>query len=109
MAKGTGIKSPYLRTFADVDRLIHEPARLMLVSLLYAVERVDFLYLLTESGLTKGNLSSHLSKLEEAGYVEIQKTYRGKVPQTLVSLTEKGRQAVETYRKYLKAVVDHLS
>jgi DNA-binding MarR family transcriptional regulator len=109
MAKGTGIKPSDLRTFADVDRLIHEPARLMLVSLLYAVEKVDFLYLLTESGLTKGNLSSHLSKLEEAGYVEIEKTYRGKIPQTLVSLTEKGRQAVDTYRKYLKAVVDHLS
>jgi DNA-binding MarR family transcriptional regulator len=109
MAKGTGIKAPDLRTITDVDRLIHEPARLMLVSLLYAVEKVDFLYLLTESGLTKGNLSSHLSKLEEAGYVEIEKTYRGKVPQTLVNLTEKGRQAVDTYRKYLKAVVDHLS
>ena len=109
MAKGTGMKVPDMRTFTEVDRLIHEPARLMLVSLLYAVEKVDFLYLLTESGLTKGNLSSHLSKLEEAGYVEIEKTYRGKVPQTLVSLTEKGRQAVDAYRKYLKAVVDHLS
>jgi DNA-binding transcriptional ArsR family regulator len=98
-----------LRDLTEVDRLIHEPARLMLVSLLYAVEKVDFLYLLNETGLTKGNLSSHLSKLEEAGYVNIEKTYRGKVPLTLLSLTDQGRVAVENYRMRLKAIVDHLS
>jgi DNA-binding transcriptional ArsR family regulator len=98
-----------LRDLTEVDRLIHEPARLMLVSLLYAVEQVDFLFLLNETGLTKGNLSSHLSKLEEAEYVSIEKTYRGKVPLTLISLTNKGHSAVENYRKRLKAIVDHLS
>jgi DNA-binding transcriptional ArsR family regulator len=100
---------PEMREMTEVDRLIHEPARLMLVSLLFAVEQVDFLYLLHETGLTKGNLSSHLTKLEEAGYVEIEKTYRGKVPLTLISLSEKGRQAVKDYRQRLKAIVDHLS
>ncbi len=101
--------SDELRRLTEVDRLIHEPARLMIVSLLSAAEQADFLFLLRETGLTKGNLSSHLSRLEEAGYVEIEKTYRGKVPQTLVNLTEEGRNAFVTYRKQLKDIVDRLS
>ena len=89
----------------DLDRLIHEPARLMIVTLLYAVEEADFLYLLHETGLTKGNLSTHLSKLEEAGYVRITKTFRGKIPRTLVALTPEGRQAFETYRQQLSRLI----
>src|ERR1039458_5025112 len=76
-----------IRTIADLDRVIHEPGRLMIVALLFAVERSDFLYLQHETGMNKGTLSSHLSRLEEAGYVEVTKTYRGKVPQTLLRLT----------------------
>ncbi len=98
-----------LRHLTEVDRLIHEPARLMIVSLLSAAEQTDFLFLLRETGLTKGNLSSHLSRLEEAGYVEIEKTYRGKVPQTLISLSNEGRKAFVIYRKQLKEIVDRLS
>ena len=78
------------RQLSEVDRLIHEPARTLIVTILYAVECSDFLYLQRETGLTKGNLSAHLSKLEEAGYVHIEKTYRGKIPLTLCRLTEKG-------------------
>jgi DNA-binding MarR family transcriptional regulator len=74
----------------------------MIVALLFAVERSDFLYLLYETGLNKGTLSSHLSRLEEAGYVEVTKTYRGKVPQTLLHLTGTGRKAFEEYRRKLK-------
>jgi DNA-binding MarR family transcriptional regulator len=70
------------------------------------VESADFLYLSHETGLTKGNLSVHLSKLEEAGYVNIEKTYRGKVPLTLCRMTEAGRQAFQEYRKQLKSFVD---
>jgi DNA-binding MarR family transcriptional regulator len=91
--------------WSDLDRLIHEPARLMIVTLLYAVEQADFLYLLHETGLTRGNLSAHLSKLEEAGYVQITKTFRGKIPHTLVSLTPAGRQAFETYRQQLSRFI----
>ncbi len=98
-----------LRSLTDLDRLIHEPARLMIVGILYAVEKADFLYLLHETGLTRGNLSSHLSKLEEAGYVQIEKTFRGKVPRTLVSLTANGRESFEKYRKQLKDIVDRIS
>jgi DNA-binding MarR family transcriptional regulator len=100
---------PSLRDLSDVDRVIHEPARLMIVTILSAVEKADFLYLLNETGLTRGNLSSHMAKLEAAGYIQVEKSYRGKVPQTLCSLTPCGRQAFEAYRKKLKELVDRIS
>ena len=96
-----------LRSLADVDRLLHEPSRTIIVAILVAVESADFLYLQRETGLTKGNLSVHLSKLEEAGYVNIEKTYRGKVPLTLCRLTDEGRKAFDTYRKQLKKFVEN--
>jgi len=74
----------------------------MIVALLFAVDRSDFLYLQHETEMNKGTLSGHLSRLEEAGYVEILKTYRGKVPQTLLCLTVAGRKAFEEYRRKLK-------
>lgn len=107
-AQGNGANED-LRRFTEVDRLIHEPARLLIVSILYAVEKVDFLFLLRETGLTKGNLSAHLAKLEGAGYIEIEKTFRGKIPQTLIALTAEGRAAFETYRKQLTNIVTKLS
>jgi DNA-binding MarR family transcriptional regulator len=97
------------RSFTDLDRVLHEPSRLMIASLLYTVEKADFLYLLNESGLTKGNLSAHLSKLEAAGYVAIEKTFRGKIPQTLIAMTDTGRSAFEQYRAALKKIVDQIS
>jgi len=97
-----------LRGLASVDRIIHEPARLIIVAILYAAESVDFLYLLRETGLTKGNLSAHLARLEGAGYVKIEKTFRGKVPQTICSLSELGRRAFRDYRAHLKRVVDSM-
>lgn len=96
------------RDLAGVDRVIHEPARLVILALLYPLESADFLYLLRETGLTKGNLSAHLSKLEEAGYLSVQKGFRGKIPQTTYSLTEEGRAAFRDYRARLKRVVDSL-
>jgi DNA-binding MarR family transcriptional regulator len=92
-----------LQSLVDLDRLIHEPGRLAIVALLSAVKGADFLYLLNETGLTKGNLSSHLAKLEAAGYVKIEKTYRQKIPLTLCHLTATGRAAFEQYRRALKA------
>lgn len=97
--------SEELRKLTDVDRLIHEPARLLIVTILYAVEKVDFLYLLHETGLTKGNLSTHLAKLENAQYVKIEKSFRGKIPQTILSLTDEGRAAFESYRSQLSKIV----
>jgi len=98
-----------LQSISGVDRLIHEPARLMIVTILYASAGADFLYLLRETGLTKGNLSAHLGKLEEAGYVKIEKIFRGKIPQTLLSLTPEGRAAFESYREQLKQIVQSIS
>jgi DNA-binding MarR family transcriptional regulator len=92
----------HIQKIAELDRVIHEPGRLMIVALLYAVDKADFLYLQHETQMNKGTLSSHLSRLEEAGYVEVVKTYRGKIPQTLLSLTAAGRSAFEQYRKKLK-------
>ena len=94
-----------LQAIAELDRVIHEPGRLMIVALLSHVEACDFLYLLHETGLNKGNLSSHLSRLEEARYVEVEKTFRGKVPQTLIRLTRDGSAAFEAYRRELKAAL----
>lgn len=91
-----------IRSIAELDRVIHEPGRLMIAALLFAVEKSDFLYLQHETGMNKGTLSSHISRLEEAAYVEVTKTYRGKVPQTLLQLTPAGRKAFEHYRRKLK-------
>ncbi len=91
-----------LREVASLDRVIHEPARLMLVAMLASVESADFLYLLHETRLTKGNLSAHLARLEEAGYVQIEKSFRGKVPQTTCRLTPEGREAFRAYRGRLR-------
>jgi DNA-binding HxlR family transcriptional regulator len=90
-----------LQNLSGLDRVIHEPARLLLVALLSSVESADFLFLLKESALTKGNLSVHLSRLEEAGYVQTEKTFRGKIPHTEYRLTPKGKSAFNQYRKSL--------
>ncbi len=89
----------------EVDRVIHEPGRLIIVALLSAIKEADFTFLLRETGLTKGNLSSHLSKLEAASYVHIEKTYRGKVPWMLVRLTPEGRTAFKQYRKQVNSLL----
>lgn len=94
-----------LRNLNDVDRLIHEPARLAIVSILYALEEADFLYLMHETGLTKGNLSSHLIKLESAAYVKIEKIFMDKKSRTLCNLTETGRAVFETYLKQIELVM----
>jgi DNA-binding MarR family transcriptional regulator len=93
---------------ADINRLIHEPARLMTLAYLYVVESADFLFLMRQTGLTGGNLSSHLSKLEAAGYVDIKKEFVEKIPRTLLRLTDKGRQAFRSYRQSMKQVLDDL-
>ena len=93
-------------SLTDFDRILHSPARLTIVAILSAIEEADFVYLLNESGLTKGNLSTHLSKLEENNYVEIEKTYRGKIPLTLCRLTDAGHAAFNAYRQQLQRFVE---
>ena len=83
----------------DVDRTIHEPARLLLLIYLYAVEQADFTFLRKQTGMTQGNLSSHLSKLESAGYIQSEKQFRNKRPLTLIRISEQGREAFVSYVK----------
>lgn len=85
----------------EVDRLIHEPTRLKLIALLYMLESADFTFLMSQTGMTWGNLSSHMTKLEEAGYLEVEKTFKGRRPNTMLKLTDKGRQAFQTYRQQM--------
>jgi len=99
------MSSAKIQRLGQVDCVIHEPARLMIVALLAAVAEADFQYLHQSTGLTKGNLSVHLAKLEEAGYVQIEKTFRGKYPLTICRLTPAGKDELEKYRKVMKAAL----
>jgi DNA-binding MarR family transcriptional regulator len=101
-------ENPALQPIANLDRLIHEPARLMILAVLYVVESADFTFLMRQTGLTWGNLSSHMSRLEEAGYIEVEKTFKGRRPNTMLRLTEDGRSAFRDYRHSLKQVLDDL-
>ena len=93
---------------AEIDRLVHEPARLAIMALLYVVESADFTFLVNQTGLSWGNLSAHMSKLEEAGYLEVEKTFKGRRPNTNLRLTTAGRRAFEAYRHNLKQLLDDL-
>jgi DNA-binding transcriptional ArsR family regulator len=102
------LNSEKLKPLADIDRLIHEPARLLIMATLYVVEAADFLFLERQTGLTRGNLSSHLSKLESGHYVEIRKEFIHKKPHTMLRLTGAGREAVRNYRDRMNEVLGEL-
>jgi DNA-binding MarR family transcriptional regulator len=89
----------------ELDRIVHEPARLKMMAYLYVVTSADFVFLLSRTGLTWGNLSSHMSKLEEAGYIEVHKEIKDKRPHTMLTLTEKGRAAFDTYRQTMVQIL----
>ena len=93
-----------IKQIIGTDKIIHEPARIVLLAILNAAEEVDFTFLLNETGLSQGNLSSHLSKLESAGYVHIKKTFRKKRPRTIISMAENGKIAFEEYLKTMLEV-----
>lgn len=97
-----------LKGVSDVDKIIHEPGRLNIMALLYVVERADFTFLMGQTGMTRGNLSSHLGKLETAGYVDIEKTFKGKRPLTLLCLTGNGKSAFQAYIRNMKQALEKL-
>ncbi len=97
-----------IHPLATIDPTIHAPARLMILSYLYVVESADYVFLARMTGMTWGNLATHLNKLEEAGYIEIQKSFKGKKPQSTLRITEQGRFAFRTYRDTMKQVIDDL-
>jgi DNA-binding transcriptional ArsR family regulator len=87
-----------LQSLLEVDRLVHEPARLAILTVLAAAEEVQFTFLEQVLGLTRGNLSSHVSKLEEAGYLTVTKAFEARTPVTRYQITARGRKALEEYR-----------
>ena len=94
---------PAMRAAPVIDRLIHEPARYHIMAILYVIVSADFLFLRNQTGMTDGNLSSHLSKLEKAGYVQVKKEFVGKKPHTMLELTFAGREAFDAYRAAMQA------
>ncbi len=97
-----------LHPLVDIDRVIHAPARLMVLTYLYVVEHADFVFLMRLTGLTWGNLSSHISKLEESGYLEVEKKFVGKKPLSIARLTKEGREAFREYKLSLQQVLNDL-
>lgn len=99
---------PQLHPLADIDQVIHAPARLMVLTYLYVVESVDYVFLMRLTGLTWGNLATHLARLEEANYIVIEKEFKGKKPHSIIHLTERGRQAFREYKQSMQQVLDDL-
>ncbi|MFA7692469.1 MAG: transcriptional regulator [Candidatus Hydrogenedentes bacterium] len=89
---------------SDLDRTIHEPARLRILTLLSGLDEADFNFLLNTLDLTKGNLSSHMDKLEKAGYVSVTKSFNGRIPHTEFRITAGGREALEKYWEGLDSI-----
>jgi DNA-binding transcriptional ArsR family regulator len=106
--KGNKARDGEPPSIPKIDKTIHEPARLIIIAHLFVVESADFLFLQRQTGLTWGNLSSHLSKLENAGYVAIEKEFLDKKPHTTLHLTDKGRTAFKEYRESMKQVFEDL-
>jgi DNA-binding MarR family transcriptional regulator len=104
MPKRAG-EAPGLEAIDHLDRVIHEPGRLKIMSQLHIVESGDFVYLLHSTGLTRGNLSSHIARLERAGYVKVAKEFVNRKPVTSISLTQQGRKAFQQYRKNIASAI----
>lgn len=97
---------PDFTIITEIDRIIHEPARMMIMSHLYVLNRVDFLFLKNQTGLTWGNLSSHITKLENAGYIEVIKKFVDRKPYTLIQLTQAGREAFKKYQEQMRHIFE---
>lgn len=97
-------KSQINQIHNNIDRIIHEPVRLAILKILTSAKEVDFNFLLTVLGVTKGNLATHTNTLESAGFIEVKKEFRGKMPHTSYRITEKGRRQFQKYWENLKAL-----
>jgi DNA-binding transcriptional ArsR family regulator len=89
----------------EIDRMVHEPARYQILSVLFVLESADFQFIQNQTGLTKGNISSHMSKLEDAGYIKVVKEFIGRKPHTMMKITKKGKKAFEQYRKMMTGII----
>ncbi len=91
---------------AEVNKLIHAPIRLGIMTILNSAKKVNFIYLREKLDVTDGNLSSHMEKLEKAGYVNVKKTFVDKKPNTVYSITEKGKKAFRGYLEHLEKIIE---
>jgi DNA-binding MarR family transcriptional regulator len=96
------------REISDLDRVIHSPTRLKILLVLMSVDEADFTFISNATDLTRGNLSANLSKLEDAGYVKIEKKFIERVPKTIASITKSGEEALENYSNLLGPILDAL-
>ena len=99
----TGARHPH-----ELDRLLHEPARLQTLVQLAAVRKADFTWLLHRTGLTRGNLSVQMGRLADAGVVKVDKRFHNNRPQTVYELTSAGRQALRDYKANMQRLLDAL-
>ncbi len=90
-----------------IDRVIHEPARFLILTHLYVVDSADFIYIMNQTGMTWGNLSSHIKKLRDAGYIEVKKEFVDEKPHTLLKMTDAGRKAFEEYRANMRSMLEN--
>lgn len=97
-----------LKGLAVIDKLVHEPARLLILGYLAAVDSADFVFLLTQCNLSRGNLSSHMTKLDAAGYVHVEKIFVDKIPRTVYRLTHAGRKAFKAYLEQMNRVLKQI-
>lgn len=93
---------------AGLDQIIHAPARLRILMMLYVVESLDYVFLKNQTGMSWGNLATHLNKLEDADYISVKKGYQGKKPQSQIQLTPQGRTAFRDYKNTLQQILDDL-
>ena len=96
------------REISDLDRVVHSPTRLKIMLVLMSVEEADFTFISRTADLTRGNLSANLTKLEEAGYIKIEKKFIERVPKTIASITPAGKKALEDYSSLLGPILDQL-
>lgn len=99
------MKMETTQSIMELDRMVHEPARLAILTVLSAAEEVEFLFLLKVIGLSKGNLSVQAQKLEASGYIETLKTFRGRVPVTAFQITKEGKAALAKYHEHIRSLL----
>ena len=100
--------NPVENPLADINQIIHAPARLRILMMLYVVESLDYVFLKNQTNMSWGNLATHLNKLEDAGYITVKKGYQGKKPQSQIRLTPQGRTAFRDYKNTLQQILDDL-
>lgn len=98
-------RQPKSETYDQIDRVIHAPARLMIMTTLYVIEGGDMVFLKKQTNLSWGNLSVQVRRLEDAGYVAVKKEFLENKPHTVVSMTLEGRRAFEAYRIHIKDIL----